>query len=148
MSDPRLNTLLDELRRTRRARKLRGGAVLACALALLIVTPVALLNTGTSTIPTTPPAPQIVNNSPDPAPERIDAPVPRPRIIAVSHQTTPSRVKRIDDDELLDTLNASGRRTGLIRTGNEVFLDADWLTQAGDEPDDDQSGTVPTNPKA
>jgi hypothetical protein len=152
-NDPRLNELLTELRRTKRTRRLRGGAVLACAVVLLVGAPVVYMNSAPS--PQSPAQGPSIAGGPGapesdpierPGPEQV-APAPSSRLIVVSNATAPTSVRKISDDELLDTLNSSGRRTGLIKRGNDVFLDADWLTHADDERDDDQSGEAATNPR-
>ena len=129
-----LDALLNELRRTKRVRRARGAAVVTGALALTLSFVLWPAGPGVYT-PAPTPGPQIANNDPTP----VDPPTPTvrpPTIIAVSNTVAPRSVERISDDTLLELLNTNGRRTGLIKRGDEVILDANWLSDADTTQDD------------
>lgn len=151
-NDPMLDTLITELRRTKRVRRTRAACAGGALVMALIATP--LLLTGPAPVQTPAPSgPTIAHGSttPENAPSipGIEAQDPSTRIavlrasttsIPISHSTTPSVVERLDDDALLAELDRTGRRAGLIRRGGEAFLDAEWLTSETEESEPSSLG--------
>ncbi len=154
-TEPRLDALLTELRRTKRVRRQRGLAAVTGALAIALLVPTVMLIYA----PATPPAPtggQIVTapEKTDPIPtefahqdEPVTIPEPALRLITVSTQRTASSVLMIDDEqELIKILRETGRPTGIIRTHGRSFVDAEWLTKADEYEEQSESSPTPLSP--
>lgn len=150
--DPQLDSLLGEMRRTHRVRKGRAVVAITCVLLLAIALPM-LMTQSTPAQPTTPTMPGIAKDThapdkPLPVPDDTtpSSETPRTSIITVSNKRSPTIVRTIGDDELLQALQDTGRRAGLIRTGGAVILDADWLTKADDTDTQRGESDLPATP--
>ena len=134
--DAMLGDLEQAVRNRGRRRRATQTATVVAAIALLATGVTAISRLTQSPAPT--PTPRIANNTePAPAPanpnEVNDTPAPTPiRVAYVTNNTDvlsrssakpdASRVHRIDDEALLQSLQAAGLPAGLARTQGEVRL--------------------------
>ena len=149
--DQMLADLKGHMRTLHHRRRVRRSVVVAGSMALFfgsILTSVWLLSKDRAA----PPVNQIADGSHG---EKQNAVASLPAVIVEMVQTDPGIVVRwraqpapqwvlASDDELLESLAAANKQTGLIRSGSRVWLTNDVTTETTPPASDSSSGGIPS----
>lgn len=152
-NDPTLERLLAHVRDTRVRRRRRGRVAAATATlgCVALVSVIALRPAvPTPVAPTPVPGPMVAAGGEAEGPG-VDLPPTdatarratvvrtgraRTGIVRVTHIAGGERIQRLSDEAVLERLREIGKPAGIIRVGDEVFLDAPWLQANASDADE------------